>query len=164
VTRRSAGRRNAARNGRRGQALVEFSIALVPFLLILLGIVDLGRGIYMGSGVNQAAREIARATAVHLCDTASCSLGNSAETLATIATQKRLIPNLGSSASTITITCTSVTDAAVTSTSTSPCSTSSDNPTVYIKVTVSVPYSALTPILSMVAPSTLVSTAHIQVP
>ncbi len=155
-------RRRRERRG--GQALVEFSLALIPFLLILMGIVDLGRGIYMGNGANQAAREIARVTAVHLCDTSSCTLGNSAETLATIATQKRLIPNLGSSASTITITCTSVTDAVVTSTSTQPCSPSADTPTVFIKVTVSIPYSALTPVLSMVAPSTLVSTAHIQVP
>jgi Flp pilus assembly protein TadG len=147
------------RDRRGGQALVEFSLALIPFLLILMGIVDLGRGIYMGNGVNQAAREIARVTAVHLCNTASCTLGNSAETLSTIATQKRLIPNLGSSASTITITCTTVSDAAYTSPYGEACDSGQ-----YIRVTVSVPYAALTPVLSMVAPSTLVSTAHVQVP
>ena len=156
--------RRGRRDRRSGQALVEFSLALIPFLLMIMGIVDLGRGIYMGNGVNQAAREIARVTAVHLCDSSSCTLGNSAETLATIATQKRLIPNLGSSAATITITCTSVTDVVVTSTSTQPCSPSTDTPAVYIKVTVSVPFAVLTPVLSMVAPSTLVSTAHVQVP
>ncbi len=41
----------------RGQALVEFSLILIPFLWILMGIVDLGRGIYIYNGVNQAARE-----------------------------------------------------------------------------------------------------------
>jgi hypothetical protein len=34
----------------------------------------------------------------------------------------------------------------------------------FVKVTVSVPYTALTPVLSMVAPSTLVSSAHIEMP
>ena len=49
----------------RGQALVEFSLLLIPFLWILMGIVDLGRGIYIYNGVNQAARELARVTSVH---------------------------------------------------------------------------------------------------
>ena len=77
-----------------------------PVLLILMGILDLGRGIYMSNGVSQAAREIARTTAVHPCNTASCTLGNSAETLATIATQQRLVPNL--SGSSVTIACSSL--------------------------------------------------------
>jgi hypothetical protein len=142
----------------RGQALVEFSLILVPFLLILMGILDLGRGIYMNNGVNQAAREIARTTAVHLCDPGSCTLGNSPETRATIDTQKGLIPGLGSPASSITFACTDVNDAPA------PPSTFVCKGTYFVKVTVSVPFTVLTPILSMVAPSTLQSTAHIQVP
>ena len=39
-----------------GQALVEFSLALIPFLFMLMGVVDLGRGIYTSNGVAQAAR------------------------------------------------------------------------------------------------------------
>jgi Flp pilus assembly protein TadG len=142
---------------RRGQALVEFSLILVPFLLILMGILDLGRGIYMNNGVNQAAREIARTTSVHLCDTSSCTLGNSAETQSTIDTQKGLIPGLGSAASSITFDCTTVSDVS------DPASTGCKSGN-FVKVTVTVPFSVLTPILSMVAPSTLQSTAHIQVP
>jgi Flp pilus assembly protein TadG len=161
MTTNQTSRRRSRR--RSGQALVEFSLALIPFLLILMGIVDLGRGIYMSNGVTQAAREIARVTAVHLCNPSCCTLGYSAETLAVIATQKRLIPNLGSAAAVISISCTTVSDTAVTSTSTAPCSAGS-NADSFVKVTVSVPYSTLTPILSMVAPSTLLSTAHIQVP
>lgn len=148
--------------GHAGQALVEFSLAIIPFLLIFMGIADLGRGIYMNSGANQAAREIARVTAVHPCDTSSCTLGNSPETLAAIATQRGLVPNLIPSS--ITITCTTITDVTVASTSDSPCNPSNDTPTVFIKVTVSVQYSALTPVLSMVAPKTLTSTAHVEVP
>ena len=151
--------RNLPRRDRgRGQALVEFSLALIPFLLILMGIFDLGRGIYMNNGVSEAAREIARTTAVHPCRTSPCTLGNSTETAATIAVQKGLIPGLGSPASSITFTCTSISDATVVPSS-GACTSGS-----YVKVTVTVPYSAITPLLSMVAPSTLSSTAHIQVP
>ncbi len=149
--------RRTRRERRGGQALVEFSLALIPFLLILMGIVDLGRGIYMSSGVTEAAREIARTTAVHLCDTSgTCTLGNSPQTTDTINTQKKLVPGLALATSSITFACTDVNDNTLSTTS---CTGGS-----YVKVTVSVPYSALTPILSMVAPSTLTSTAHIQVP
>lgn len=144
------------RQSRRGQALVEFSLVLIPFLVILMGIVDLGRGIHMANGVSQAAREIARTTAVHPCDTSSCSLGNSAETTATVNTQKQLIPGFGSKSSSIVYTCTTVSDVVVAGTS---CASGN-----FVKVTVSVPYAAMTPVLSMVAPTTLISTAHIQVP
>jgi Flp pilus assembly protein TadG len=142
---------------RRGQALVEFSLALIPFLLILMGIADLGRGVYMNNGVSEAAREIARTTAVHPCPTSgSCTLGGSPETQATINVQKGLIPNLGSASSSITFTCTDVSDVTISGTG---CAGGN-----YVKVVVSVPFSALTPLLSMVAPSTLTATAHIQVP
>jgi Flp pilus assembly protein TadG len=136
----------------RGQALVEFSLALIPFLLILMGIADLGRGIYMNNGVSEAAREIARTTAVHLCDS-PCTVGNSAQTTSTVNTQKNLVPGLASPSSSITYQCIFVNDAAATCTSGN-----------YIKVTVSVPYSALTPLLSMVAPTTLTASAHIEIP
>ena len=59
----------SARFGRpgtgRGQALVEFSLAVTVFLLLMMAIVDFGRGIYMYNGVSQAAREVARTTSVH---------------------------------------------------------------------------------------------------
>jgi Flp pilus assembly protein TadG len=153
--------RTRRRSRGRGQALVEFSIALIPFLLLLMGIADLGRGIYMSNGVSQAAREIARTTAVHLCATSgTCTLGNSAETADTVNTQKRLVPGLGDPASSITYTCTNILGATLASTACTG-GTNYDGP-VFVQVTVAVPYSALTPILSMVAPSTLSATAHIQ--
>ena len=49
-----------------GQALVEFSLAVIPFLILLMGVFDLGRGIYMMNGTSEAAREINRVTIVHL--------------------------------------------------------------------------------------------------
>jgi Flp pilus assembly protein TadG len=151
---RAPGRQRSERTS--GQALVEFSLALIPFLLILMGIFDLGRGIFMSSGVNQAAREIARTSAVHPCDTSSCALGNSAEIADTINSQRKLVPGLSSPTSSVTFSCTTVSDVPI-----SGASCASGN---YVKVTVRVPFAVATPVLSMVAPTTLVSTAHVQVP
>jgi Flp pilus assembly protein TadG len=137
---------------------VEFSLVLIPFLWILMGIVDLGRGIYTTNGVAQAARELARATSVHTCDTtkSTCTLGTSPETAAVLGTQRNLVPGLGGPGSTVTYTCTSITDAALSNVG---CQSGS-----FVRVTVSVPFSVLTPLLSMVAPATLSSTTHVQIP
>ena len=137
-----------------GQALVEFSLVLIPFLFLLMGVFDLGRGIYINNGVSQAAREIARTTATHPC-TAPCTLGNSPETAAVTATQKRLVPGLGDPSATISVTCTDITDA--------PISSSACRPGLYVKVEVRVPFSVLTPLLSMVAPTTISSTTHLEI-
>ena len=49
----------------RGQAMVEFSLAITIFLVILMGTIDLGRAAYQYNGVAQAARELARVASVH---------------------------------------------------------------------------------------------------
>lgn len=40
--------------------MVEFALVLLPFILVLVGIFDFGRGIYAYSTINNAAREAAR--------------------------------------------------------------------------------------------------------
>lgn len=68
---------------RRGQSLVEFALILPVFILLLLGIVDLGRGVFAYNTVSNAAREGARLAIVdqtisHVRDeasTAAVSLG-----------------------------------------------------------------------------------------
>lgn len=137
---------------------MEFSLVLIPFLLILMGIVDLGRGIYTSNGVAQAARELARATSVHTCDTSAptCVLGTSSETAAVLGTQRNLVPGLGGAGSAVTYACTTITDVALSSTA---CGSGS-----FVRVTVSVPFSVITPLLNMVAPATFSSTTHIQIP
>src|SRR5688500_16640261 len=40
-----------------GQALVEFALIIPIFVLLLVGIFDLGRGVYAWSTLNNAARE-----------------------------------------------------------------------------------------------------------
>lgn len=94
IVRSSTGRGVQARSsGHRGQALVEFALAVIPFLILLMGVIDLGRGIYMMNGTSEAARDINRATIVHLTN-GTGTLGLSAQTTAVIATQRGLIPGL----------------------------------------------------------------------
>lgn len=44
----------------RGQTLVEFALVLPTFVLLLLGIFDLGRAVYAYNTINNAAREAGR--------------------------------------------------------------------------------------------------------
>ncbi len=44
----------------RGQTLVEFALILPVFLLVLLGILDLGRAVYYSSTLSNVSREAAR--------------------------------------------------------------------------------------------------------
>lgn len=52
-----------------GQSLLEFAITVPLFLLLVMGIFDLGRGIYYFSAIHNAAREGARYGAINHCDT-----------------------------------------------------------------------------------------------
>jgi Flp pilus assembly protein TadG len=138
-----------------GQTLVEFSLALIPFLFLLMGTVDLGRGIYTNNGVAQAAREIARVTSVHQCVAPCSSATWSAETLAVVNTQKNLVPGLTNAG--ITITCTNIADTALTVEAGKFCPSGE-----YIRVTTSVSFSVVTPLLPVPNPLTFSSTAHVQ--
>lgn len=51
--------------GTAGQALAEFAIVLVVLMLIVLGVFDLSRAVYIHSAVTNAAREGARYAVVH---------------------------------------------------------------------------------------------------
>jgi hypothetical protein len=151
-------RRLPRRERTRGQALVEFSVVLIPFLFLLMGVIDLGRGIYVNNGVAQAAREIARITATHPCvmSGGTCTLGNSPETAGVIATQKGLVPGLADPTAVIQLTCTDITDA--------PDDPDKCGPHDFVRVEIRVPFSVITPLLSMVAPATMSSTSHVEIP
>lgn len=139
-----------------GQALVEFSLVLIPFLLLLLGLVDLGRGIYTNNVVAEAAREIARVTSVHPCTNSPCTV-YSAESTATIGTQKGMVPGLTDSG--IVVDCVDMTDAAVTVPSGMACPAGK-----FVRAKVTVPFQVLTPLLGLGGTFTLSSTSHVQVP
>lgn len=128
--------RQAACDGR-GQALVEFSLAIIVFLMLLMAVFDFGRAIMQFNGVAQAAREIARVTAVHAGPDFTVPAGRSPQTNAVITTQKRLVPNLQDP----TITCVDI-DGSVIATS---CVEGK-----WINVKINAPYTPITPLLGLV--------------
>jgi hypothetical protein len=146
--------RPVRRDGDGGQTLVEFSLTLIPFLFMLMGVLDLGRGIYTNNGVAQAAREIARVAAVHQCSGPCSTATWSAEIIEVVNTQKGLVPGLADAG--ITIDCVDVTDTTVTVGLFCP-------PGDYIRVTASTSFRLVTPLLPIPNPFTVASTAHIQV-
>ncbi len=144
------------RRAQRGQALVEFSLAVIPFLILLMGIFDLGRGIYMMNGTSEAAREITRVTIVHLKD-GSGNLGFSTDTSEVIATQRNLIPGLTVAPATD-ITCV---DAYNQVQADADCSPGSGN---FVKVRVRAPFQPITPIVAIFGSHTFESTSRMQIP
>lgn len=54
-----------SRDRSRGQALVETALILPLFLVLLLGIVDMGRAVWATTSLSSAAREAARYAIVH---------------------------------------------------------------------------------------------------
>ena len=155
MTPRSADGRQRSNGRERGQGLVEFSLALIPFLFLVMAVVDLGRGIYTSNGVAQAAREIARAASVHQCAGPCTSATWSAEILEVVNAQKALVPGLRTSD--ITIECVGIDDTVwVVS---AKCLDGK-----FIRVRTSATFQLVTPLLPVPNPFTVSSTAHVQVP
>jgi hypothetical protein len=144
----------------RGQALVEFSIALIPFMLLLMGVVDLGRAIYALNATSEAAREIARVTSVHECNGACGDLGSSLEAQAVIATQQSLIPNLVFNPS-VDIDCVEMTPPTESVVSDVDCKPGND---YYIRVHVRSTFTPITPLVGMFGSHTLESWSRIRLP
>lgn len=147
--------RPAGRERQRGQGLVEFSLALIPFLFLLMGVVDLGRGIYTNNGVAQAAREIARVASVHQCAGPCTTATWSAEIHEVVNAQRALVPGLQTSD--ITIECVEIDD-------TVWVVTSSCLDGKFIRVQARATFQLVTPLLPVPNPFTVSSTAHVQVP
>lgn len=122
----------------RGQALLEFALTIIVFLVLVMGVLDFGSAIYRFNGVSQAAREIARVTSVHPCAGATpCVPGSSDQTLAVVNTQKGLIPGLTD----LKIKCIDETGVEVTK----PCDFSKHS----VRVTITAPYRPITPLLAL---------------
>lgn len=133
-----------------GQALVEFSLAILVFLVLAMAVVDFGMAIYKYNGVSQAAREIARVASVHQ---GPLTFGNSPEITAVIATQQKLIPGLTVSPPT----CTKI-DGSAQALSSGKCPTSA-----FVTVTVQSQYKAATPLLGLVGTWTMKGSSSAQI-
>lgn len=146
---------------RSGQALVEFAVAIIPFLMLLMAVVDLGRGIYMLNGTSEAARDIARVTSVHQWNS-SRDLGSSPEVAAVIATQRRLIPNLTINP-TVDIVCVDYLDQVVPD---GDCQSGVETAGIpnSIRVHLTATFTPVTPLVSAFGTHTFDSTSRIQVP
>lgn len=142
------------RDRERGQTLVEFSLALIPFIFMLMGVLDLGRGIYTNNSVAQASREIARVASVHQCAGPCTSATWSAELVEVINTQRAFVPGLTSSS--VTIDCVDIANTPVTVVNICP-------PGDYVRVTTSVSFGLVTPFLPVPNPFTVSSTSHVEV-
>jgi Flp pilus assembly protein TadG len=136
------------RRTRRGQALVEFALAIIVFLVLVMGIVDFGRGIYTYNGVSQAAREVARTASVHPGD----PLGASSAVAATTNTQKALVPGMQNPVFT--------------------CMAAGTPPTVkatgclpgdLVRVEVTAPFTVLTPLLGSLGPFQMKGSSTIEI-
>ena len=137
-----------------GQALVEFAVVIIPFLVLLMGILDLGRGIYMLNGTAEAARDIARVTIVHRYDVC-CDLGSSAEAQEVIEVQRRIISGLDITPSTD-IVCVDISDTVIPD---NECRSGD-----YVRVRVRADFSPITPIVSAFGSHTFESYSRIQIP
>jgi TadE-like protein len=137
-------RRRPRADRNRGQSLVEFSLVLIPFTFLIMGIFDLGRGIYMMNGTAEAAREIARVTSVHSgcpLNATSCDLGSSTETAGVVDTQQGLVPGLTIDTASD-ITCVDINDVVKDD---HTCRWGVD----YVRVHVTSSFSPITPVVSM---------------
>ena len=70
------------RSGQRSQALIEFALISPVLLLLIFGVIDIGRAVFFYTMLNHAAREGARTAVV-----ASNQLPTNANVLATVRTQ-----------------------------------------------------------------------------
>ena len=118
----------------RGQSLVEFALVLPVMLVLMLAVVDAGRGIMAYNEVSQSARDIARVASVSCTDTATPCDPGSGPIQSSIATQRGLIPGTA----TFAVTCIGGSSGAA----------AACDPGNYVQVTVGTHFQLITPLVS----------------
>jgi hypothetical protein len=161
-------------DGRAGQSLVEFALVLPVFLLMLFGVIDAGRLVYLNSTLSQAAREGARLGSVEAsyrgstdpgCGTAGGPVcpSNDAQLLSHITdAANRMMAPFGAVSATY-MSC--VQPSSTTPTGNWTGSTCANNsPGDVISVRVTAPYAPLTPIIgSIIGTVTLAGSATMSI-
>jgi Flp pilus assembly protein TadG len=123
-----------------GQALVEFALIVPFFVLLLMGIIDLGRYVSSANALNNAAREGARFSSVAIRP-AECN-GLSREQCARTVTTGRVWG--ASSSPTVTVSCTRFAkDGTSTTIAVSSCRTND-----LLAVRATAPFTLVTPVIS----------------
>jgi hypothetical protein len=136
-----------------GQALVEFSLAIIVFLVLLMGIVDFGAAIYKYNAVSQAAREVARVASVHPGNPLGIDPAVGPHPIGdVVATQQGLVPGLSPPE----FTCV---NSAGTPVAALNCNYATDS----VRVRFTAPYRAVTPLLGLLGEWTMQGTSSAQI-
>jgi Flp pilus assembly protein TadG len=130
-----------------GQALVEFSLGILVFLMVFVGMIDLARGVFVFNGVSEAAREIARETSVH---PGTGALGSSPQSTSVYQTQRLLVPGLAAP----TYTCYDIAGAL---------QTDACQPGDWVRVTATSTFRPSMPLLAMLGPFTFSSSSSAEI-
>lgn len=145
-----------------GQSLVEFALVLPVFFLLLFGLIDMGRYVYLNSTLSQAAREGARVGAVEAswmsqsaagCNTAGgpvCPANLGALRSDILNGANRMMTPFGTIATADLYTSCDTTSAP-TQVTTQTCA--NRNPDNYVTVRVVVVFRPITPVISSLFPS-----------
>ena len=156
----------SARAERRGQSMVEFALVLPIFLLMLFGLVDMGRLVYANTTMSQAAREAARVASVQAywvgnttdasCNQAggpTCPADDAAMRTNVVTTANGMMTSVGTIASSnLHISCTLATSSAPSGNWTSPpngCSTAAVRQASgsRVSVRIAMSFQAITPLI-----------------
>ncbi|MBA3778176.1 MAG: pilus assembly protein [Chloroflexi bacterium] len=132
---------------------MEFALVLIPFMLLLLGIFDMGRGIYTYNAVSQAAREIARVSSIDMTR-GYTPVGTSPDSADVKSTQKALTPGLTDAG--IDIDCVDVEDD-------EPDEDIGCRPGDFVRVRIEVQFAPITPLLGQLGPFELASVSHVEI-
>ena len=167
----------ALRSHRRasGQTLVEFAAVIPVFLLMVFGIIDVGRVVYMNSVLSQAAREGARLGAVEAAWVGSTdpSCGTSGGPICP-ASEGALRTDIANAANRMTLpfgnvehvyfSCDAVGSAPENDWTTTACPTGSRSHSVHaVSVRVDMTFTAVTPLISSIIGSVVLSAASTMV-
>ena len=123
---------------RRGQTLVEFALIVGVFLFMIMGILDFGRAIFLYNGVSEAARDLSRVTSLH----PGSPLGSSPETATAWTAEQGMIGGLTAPV----FACVDLAGGSI---------SGACRPGDRVTVKVEASYSAITPLLSLLAPITV---------
>ena len=157
--------RHARRAGSRGQSLAETALILPIFLLLLMGLIDVGRAVFAYSTAGEAARQAARVAAVNqLPDSLACDQSRPVETSSSATAHWSALQCAIAAGKSIGVTASDVTVSYATpSGSTLVCqtvTTMSVNVGCYATVTVTTTWSPITPIVAgILGPIQLSSTS-----